>query len=178
MSVQVQLRRDTAANIASAAAGAQGEAWIDTTNNRLVVNDGTTVGGFPAAKLSDVPVTPSPHGASAQFTYIEQLITCSGATTNIPLGATVIITAVSLKVITTVTGCTSITVNDSQNGNGHWGSGIALTAGTTNAGVASPGAYYNGSTTLALAAIGGGASFTGGTVRVSVLAMTITPPVS
>src|SRR5579872_5769747 len=27
---------------------------MDTTNNRLVVNDGSTVGGWPAAKLSEV----------------------------------------------------------------------------------------------------------------------------
>jgi hypothetical protein len=75
-------------------------------------------------------------------------------------------------------GCTSITINDSQNGNGHWGSSIGISAGTTNAGVASPGPYYNGTTTLALAAVGGGANFTGGTIRVSVLAMVINPPAS
>lgn len=177
MAVQVQLRRDIAANI-TAAHGAQGEVWIDTTNNRLVVNDGATNGGFPAAKLSEVPVAPSPHGASASFSYIEQLITCSGTTTNIPLSTTAIIMAVSLRVVTTVTGCTSITINDSQNGNGHWGSSIGLSAGTTNAGVATPGPYYNGVTTLALAAVGGGGSFTGGTVRVSVLVMTVNPPTS
>lgn len=177
MSVQVQLRRDTAANI-SGVAGAQGEVWVDTTNNRLVVNDGSTAGGFAAAKLSEVPVVPSAHNASATFSYIEQLITCFGATTNIPLGSTVIIMAVSLRVVTPVTGCISITINDSQNGNGHWGSGIGVSAGTTNQGVASPGPYYNGNTTLALAAVGGGALFTGGTVRVSVLVMNINPPTS
>jgi Major tropism determinant N-terminal domain len=177
MSVQVQWRRGTSSQIA-AFKGAAGEIAVDTTNNRVVVQDGSTTGGFPAAKLAEVPVAPSPNGAAAAFSYIEQLMTCSGATTNIPLGATVIIMAVSLRVITTVTGCTSITVNDSQNGNGHWGSGIGLAAGTTNAGVASPGPYYNGSTTLALAAVGGGASFTGGTIRVSVLAMTVNPPAS
>jgi hypothetical protein len=178
MSIKLQLRRDTATNIAAAAAPAPGEVWVDTTNNRAIVGDGSMVGGWPAAKLSEVPVAPSPHGANATFEFIEQLITCSSATTNIPLSATVIIMAVSLKVITTVTGCTTITVNDSQNGNGHWGSSIGPTAGTTNAGVASPGPYYNGGTTLALAAVGGGASFTGGTVRVSILAMVINPPTS
>ncbi len=127
---------------------------------------------------SPLVAAPSPNGATAQFQYIEQLITCSGATTAIPLGVTAILMAVSLRVVTTVTGCTSITVNDSQNGNGHWGSSIGLTAGTTNAGVASPGAYYNGSTTLALAAVGGGASFSGGTVRVTALVMIVNPPAS
>lgn len=177
MSVQVKRRRDTAANVA-AFIGAQGELIVDTTNNRVVVQDGMTAGGFPAAKLSEVPVAPSQNGAAASFMWIEQLIAVSGPTTNISLPATYILFAVALRVLTAVTGCTTITVNDSQNGNGHWGSGIGVSSGTTNMGVASPGAYYNGSTTLALAAVGGGGSFTGGTVRVSVLCMQITPPIS
>lgn len=53
MSVKVQLRRDVAANVA-AFTGAQGEVIVDTTNNRLVVQDGATAGGFAAAKLSEV----------------------------------------------------------------------------------------------------------------------------
>jgi hypothetical protein len=77
-----------------------------------------------------------------------------------------------------VTGATSITINDSQNGNGHWGSGLGVSAGSTNSGGAIPGPYYNGFTTLALAAVGGAENFSGGTVRVSVLVMTITPPTS
>jgi hypothetical protein len=52
MSVKVQLRRDIAANVA-AFAGAQGECIIDTTNNRLCVQDGATPGGFAAAKLAE-----------------------------------------------------------------------------------------------------------------------------
>jgi hypothetical protein len=47
MSVQVQLRRDTYANVA-ANHGAAGEVFVDTTNQRLVVQDGATAGGFPA----------------------------------------------------------------------------------------------------------------------------------
>jgi len=177
MSVQVKHRRDSAANIATFTP-AQGELVVDTTNNRVIVGDGATLGGWATAKVGEVPVAPSARGASAQFIYIEQLVTCSGATTNVPLGVTAIVMAVSLRVVTAVTGCTSITINDNQNGNGHWGSGIGVAAGTTNAGVASPGPYYNGSTNLALAAVGGGASFTGGTVRVSVLAMIVNPPTS
>lgn len=53
MSEQLQLRRGTASQVA-AFTGAQGETVMDTTNNRLVVNDGATVGGWPAAKLSEV----------------------------------------------------------------------------------------------------------------------------
>jgi len=177
MSGRLFRRRGTAME-AAAFVGAEGEFGYDKTNKRIIAFDGVTAGGFPAARLDEVPLAPSPHGAAATFQWIEQQITCAGATTAIPLGGTYIIQAIALRVVTTVTGCTSITINDSQNGNGHWGSGISLSAGTTNQGVASPGPYYNGSTTLALAAIGGGASFTGGTVRVAVLVLAVTPPTS
>jgi hypothetical protein len=53
VSEQLQLRRGTAVQIA-AFTGAQGEVVVDTTNNRAVVQDGATVGGFAAAKLSEV----------------------------------------------------------------------------------------------------------------------------
>ena len=53
MSEQLQLRRGTSSQVA-AFTGAQGETVMDTTNNRLVVNDGSTIGGWPAAKLSEV----------------------------------------------------------------------------------------------------------------------------
>lgn len=53
MSVQVKHRRDTAANIATFTP-AQGELIVDTTNNRVVVGDGATVGGIAAAKLAEV----------------------------------------------------------------------------------------------------------------------------
>jgi Major tropism determinant N-terminal domain len=53
VSEQLQLRRGTSSQVA-AFTGAQGETVMDTTNNRLVVNDGSTAGGWPAAKLSEV----------------------------------------------------------------------------------------------------------------------------
>jgi len=53
LSEQLQLRRGTSSQVA-AFTGAQGETVMDTTNNRLVVNDGSTIGGWPAAKLSEV----------------------------------------------------------------------------------------------------------------------------
>jgi Major tropism determinant N-terminal domain len=53
LSEQLQLRRGTGPQVASFT-GAAGEVVFDTTNNRLVANDGVTVGGNPAAKLSEV----------------------------------------------------------------------------------------------------------------------------
>ncbi len=179
MSVQVKRRRETAAFLSNYT-GAAGELLVDTTNNRVLVQDGATPGGFPVARLSDVipVVAPSAHGASVVYQWIEQVITCSGPTTDIPISVTGVIECVALRVLTAVTGCASITVNDSQNGDSHWGNDIGISAGATNAGVASPGPYFNGSTILALAAVGGAASFTGGTVRVSVLIKIVTPPTS
>jgi Major tropism determinant N-terminal domain len=53
MSEQLQLRRGTGSQIASFT-GAQGEVVVDTTNNRLVLQDGATAGGFATAKLTEV----------------------------------------------------------------------------------------------------------------------------
>ena len=54
MSEQLQLRSGTATQIA-AFTGASAEVVVDTTNKRIVLQDGVTAGGFPAAKLSEVP---------------------------------------------------------------------------------------------------------------------------
>lgn len=53
MSEALQLRRGTATQIA-AFTGAAGEVVVDTTNNRLVLQDGVTAGGFSLAKLAEV----------------------------------------------------------------------------------------------------------------------------
>ena len=53
MSEQLQLRRGTVSQVA-AFTGAAGEVVGDMTNNRIVLNDGVTVGGAPHAKLSEV----------------------------------------------------------------------------------------------------------------------------
>jgi hypothetical protein len=162
------------------------ENWTDAaqgTGINFVVTPIGAVSNIPVANFTAasaqfvVPLsTQSANGATSSLQWIEQIITLSGPTTVITLPFTGIMQCVSLLVLTAVTGAASITVNDSQNGNAHWGNSIGVTAGTTNAGVASPGPYFPGSTVLALAAVGGGASFTGGTVRVSVLMMVITPP--
>ena len=68
MSEQLQLRRGTSSQVA-AFTGQQGETVMDTTNNRLVLNDGATAGGWAAAKLTEVvtntrtPVADAAYGA-------------------------------------------------------------------------------------------------------------------
>lgn len=51
--VQLQHRRGSASQIATFT-GAQGEVVVDTTNNRLVTQDGVTSGGWSAAKLAEI----------------------------------------------------------------------------------------------------------------------------
>lgn len=53
MSIRLQLLRE-AWDFLRTFTGRAGEVVVDTTNNRLVVHDGATAGGFPAAKLSDL----------------------------------------------------------------------------------------------------------------------------
>jgi hypothetical protein len=52
LSEQLQLRNGTSTQIASFT-GASAECVVDTTNNRLVVSDGSTAGGWPSSKLSE-----------------------------------------------------------------------------------------------------------------------------
>ena len=52
MSEQLQLRRGTNAALLTFT-GQQGEPTVDTTNNRIVVHDQVTPGGWPAAKLAE-----------------------------------------------------------------------------------------------------------------------------
>ncbi|MGD0762099.1 MAG: hypothetical protein ABR929_02720 [Roseiarcus sp.] len=69
MTEQLQLRRGTAAQMA-AFTGAVGEVVVDTTNNRLVVQDGATAGGFPAAKLSDIAASTRTAVSDAAYTAL------------------------------------------------------------------------------------------------------------
>jgi hypothetical protein len=70
MSEQLQLRRGTASQIA-AFTGAQGELVVDATNNRAVISDGATAGGWPAAKLAEV-IT-NARAAVADVAYAAQV---------------------------------------------------------------------------------------------------------
>lgn len=67
--VQVQYRRGTASQVASFT-GAAGEMVVDTTNNRVVVQDGATAGGFPAAKLAEVQTNTRTQVSDANYTAL------------------------------------------------------------------------------------------------------------
>jgi len=56
MATQVQIRRGSTSQH-NVFTGATGEITVDTDKDTLVVHDGTTQGGFPLAKASDIPST-------------------------------------------------------------------------------------------------------------------------
>lgn len=104
MSVQVKRRRDTAANIAGFTP-AQGEIIVDTNNNRLIVGDGTTAGGFPAARLSEIV----PNTGAAALSLKGNSTGSTGAVTDLtvaqvqgmllPFATTIILRGVDLNVL-------------------------------------------------------------------------------
>ncbi len=63
MSTQLRLRGGTTAEH-STFTGAEREVTVDTTLDTLVVHDGSTAGGIPLAKLSDVTSPPGAINAS------------------------------------------------------------------------------------------------------------------
>jgi hypothetical protein len=69
MSEQLQLRRGASAQV-TAFTGAQGEVIVDTTNNRLVLQDGATPGGFAAAKLAEVVTNARVSISDAPYTAL------------------------------------------------------------------------------------------------------------
>ncbi len=184
MSEQLQLRRGTAAQLAAFTPQA-GELVVDTTNNRLVVGDGSTVGGFPAAKLAETPLATNAlntlasgaNGANLQFGVLEFLVSgLSGATVTPPtqIPANAIVLSVGCRVTTAITGATSFSVGVSGTP-GQFGSGLSLSLGSVNNGVIGPTAFYS-ATSLVLTAAG--SNFTGGAVRLSIHYMLCGPSTS
>jgi hypothetical protein len=182
LSVQVQLRRDIAANI-SAFTPAQGEGIVDLTNNRLIVGDGSMSGGHPMAKLSEVVLNDAasnvlalgPNGSSITLNIAEQEVSgLSGASVNaatqLPAGALVL--AVASRVVTAITGATSFSLGYSGSV-GAFGSGLGIAAGSTNEGLIGPNPFYSGTTVVVTAA---GGSFTTGAVRLSFMYLMFAPP--
>jgi Major tropism determinant N-terminal domain len=182
LSEQLQLRRGTATNIASFT-GAQGEVVVDTTNNRVVVQDGSTAGGFAAAKLTEVVllgtitnVAQAANGANVQTGVLETLVTLSGSSTtaSVQIPANCIVLAVGARVVTTITGPTSYEVGVTGNLS-QFGSGLSLTAGSINYGLIGPTTFYS-ATSLIITATGG--SFTSGQVRLSIHTLLANPSTS
>jgi hypothetical protein len=176
MSVQVKHRRDTAVNIA-AFTPAQGELIVDTTNNRVIVGDGATAGGFAAAKLSEAGAAVAANGSALRLNVAEiALGGLSGATVTansaIPAGALVV--ACAMRVITAITGATSFSIGYAGSASA-FGSGLSVAAGSTNDGLIGPNPFYS-ATNVILTAAGG--NFSGGSVRLALMYLSVAPPTS
>jgi len=100
MSEQLQLRRGSVSQVVGFI-GAQGECVVDTTNNRLVVSDNATQGGWPAAKLSEVqttlrasvpdanyPLTAPANSSTPWVTMIAYTALTAARTVNLPAAST------------------------------------------------------------------------------------------
>jgi hypothetical protein len=81
--VQVQYRRGTASQVASFT-GAAGEMVVDTTNNRLVVQDGSTAGGWPTAAASRVAVNDANYTLSSPYGIVAYTAISAARTLSLP----------------------------------------------------------------------------------------------
>jgi hypothetical protein len=113
------------------------------------------------------------HGANLQIGMLETLVTLSGGSTNasVQIPANCIVLAVGARVVTAITGATSFEVGVSGNLS-QFGSGLSISAGSTNYGLIGPTAFYS-ATTLTITATGG--SFSGGQVILSIAYMLANP---
>jgi hypothetical protein len=113
------------------------------------------------------------HGANLQIGMLETLVTLSGGSTNasVQIPANCIVLAVGARVVTAITGPTSYEVGVSGNLS-QFGSGLSISAGSTNYGLIGPTAFYSAAT-LTITATGG--SFSGGQVRLSIAYMLANP---
>jgi len=183
MASQVKLRRE-AASFLTTFTGAAGELLVDTTNHRLLVQDGATPGGFPAAKLSEViAVAPmvtialGGNGSNLQFGVLEELIALSGVSVNstIQIPNRAIVFAVSSRTVTVISGAPSYGIGTVGGGSTQFGALLGATAGSTNSGIIGPTAFYS-ATNIAIAATSG--SFTSGSVRIAIHYLLCGPPSS
>ena len=116
------------------------------------------------------------HGASLQFGILETLVTLTGASVAAatPIPANACVFSVGAYVVTTIAGATSYQVGVSGN-LGQFGSGLSLTAGSSNFGSIGPTVFYSATTLIITAA---GPNFTGGSVRLSIHYLVSSPSVS
>ncbi|MGD1035907.1 MAG: hypothetical protein ABR878_01685 [Roseiarcus sp.] len=112
MTEQLQLRRGTASQVA-AFTGAQGEVVVDTTNERLVVQDGATAGGWPAALASRTAVSDAAYSALVTDRLIAYTALTAARIVTLPAAASYP-TGARLAIVDESSACSSsktITVN-------------------------------------------------------------------
>jgi hypothetical protein len=114
------------------------------------------------------------HGSNLQLGLLEDIITCSGASSSstIQIPNRAIVLGVSTYVTTAITGASSYnvdatTVSSGGTGTtaGQFGASLGIAAGSDNVGVIGPTAWYSASTIKLTA---NGSNFTAGQVRVAI----------
>jgi len=121
------------------------------------------------------------NAAYCQISTLNESHTLAAAATSdttIQFPANSIGLGVTIRVTTLITGCASLDVGIAG-ATTRYGTGIALTAGTTNV---SPGAtnpsIYASATSVRFTAVGGGASFTAGVIRTTLHYISLSAPTS
>jgi len=173
MSVQFQLRRDVPANLA-AFVGAVGEPIYDTTNRRLLLNDGLTPNGIP------VNAAYGPLGSFLQPNTLEGLIetiTTGGTTytSSLQIPAGVMLIGVCSLVEAAITGCTAFELGISGTA-AKFATGLAVAAASFNAALVGPFIFTSATPILVTSTAGG--NFTGGSIRFAIQYLTIGAPLS
>jgi Major tropism determinant N-terminal domain len=180
MSVQVQLRRDTLANVL-ANHGAQGEVFIGTDTNELFIQDGATNGGFRASGVR------GPFGSFAQPALAESAgaegetlttgVTAYTSTAQLPAGYKFIMGA-GWRVETTITGIT--TIDFGVTGSATLFAAVqspSLTAGSTVI-YGQNQVRYDAAPVSLLLTSHAGTNFTAGAIRFVVQYILLSPPTS
>jgi hypothetical protein len=137
---------------------------------RVFTNDSTRL---TVSSTGQVTFTTDSNGQNMSIksvTTTEDLSDDAGTATLtnlIPAGSLVL--GCTLRVTTTITGCTSIKIGDGSDDD-RWGATIALTSGTTTTSANFTGtqpAFFSAANSVVLTAVGGGADFTAGVVRMT-----------
>lgn len=121
------------------------------------------------------------NGVGMQIRSLAELHTLAAAGTSdttMTAPANSLVVGVCMRVTTTITGCTTLDVGIAG-ATTRYGTGIALTSGTTSVspGTTNP-SLYSSATKVRFSAIGGGASFTAGVIRVVLYYIDLTAPTS
>lgn len=173
MSVQLKRRREAAAFV-STFIGAQGEIIVDTTNRRILVQDGVTPGGIPANGAY------GPNGSFVQLNTLEggiETISPGSTTyvTTLQIPPRVMVLGVSHRIVTGITGCTEFEIGVIGTPN-MFATGLGTSPGASNTGIGGPNSFYSATPILLTSTEGG--VFTGGTIRLSVQYLTVGAPLS
>lgn len=163
--------------------------WVDDAWMRLPAQPGwqawvldeqalyvrTAAGWMSLLRGDFVTLAQSPHGGSTSVGVLEETLAgLSGPSreTTIRIPDRAIVFGVACRVVTTITGAASYDCGVAGEPD-KFGAALGIAAGSSNAGVIGPQAFY-ATTPIVLTANGG--AFTGGAVRISVHYMTLGTP--